>query len=263
MLARLVLPLLAVLAWPAAAHGQAGISAPAQSELGDVTVGGSSPRVYLPVTNTGDQLLDVAAVTFDPPTTEFDVLATDCADRIVPVDGSCFLGVRFTPAAEGVRTAMLLVAGDQTGSPSPIELTGRGVAAATGATGPQGPTGQDGATGAAGPAGATGREGASGPQGATGPQGRPGRAIQATCTTRGRPPKTSCRIVVLPDETAATAFRVRLLRAGKTVARGNAARAGRVRLRHGRRLRPGRYTLAVRFEADGRTVRARERVRLR
>jgi hypothetical protein len=62
---------------------------------------------------------------------------------------------------------------------------------------------------------------------------------------------------------AATAFRVRLLRAGKAVARGRAAREGRVTLRGRRTLRRGRYTLAVTFQIDGRTVKARQAVRLR
>ena len=96
-----------------------------------------------------------------------------------------------------------------------------------------------------------------------GPRGIPGLAIQATCTTKGKPPKTSCRIVLLPADVAATAVRVRLLRRGKTVARGSARRAGRVKLRQSHRLRPGSYTLAVRFVVDGRTVRARQAVRLR
>lgn len=252
---RLVLPLLMLLAWPAAAHAQADV-ATVPADLGEVTVGSSSARVYLPVTSTGATALDITAVAFDPVTTEFDVDATDCTSRDVAAPGSCFLGVTFTPAAQGVRTATLSVTGNQTGGPSVIQVRGTGIPTPVGAQGPAG-AGSTGATGVAGPRGATGAPGAAGPR------GFPGRAIQSTCTTRGRPPRTNCRIIVLPDDVAATAFRVRLLRAGRTVARGSAAREGRVRLRHRRPLRRGRYVLAVTFEVDGRTVKARQAVRLR
>ena len=261
MMVRLVLPLLVLLALPASAHAQASV-ATVPGDLGAVTVGHSSARVYLPVTNTGTgpAPLDITAVVFDPETTVFDVVATDCTGRDVPVGGSCFLGVRFTPAVAGPATATLSVTGNQAGSPTLIQLSGTGIAPAVGPTGPAGPTG---ATGATGTTGATGPRGSTGAQGPAGPRGLAGRAIQTTCTTRGRPPRTSCRVIVLPDDTAATAFRLRLLRGGKAVARGRAAREGRVTLRHRGRLRKGRYTLAITFEIDGRTVRARQAVRLR
>jgi hypothetical protein len=68
---------------------------------------------------------------------------------------------------------------------------------------------------------------------------------------------------VLPDDVAAASVRLRLIRGGRTVARGSSPRAGRVRLRSKRPLRTGRYTLAVSFDVAGRTVRARQSVRLR
>jgi hypothetical protein len=253
---RFVLPLLVLLALPASAHAQSVTSPP--GDFGDVVVGMHGPVVYLPVTADGP----VTITTVVELTDDFEIpeLSNGCNKKELAAGETCFVGVRFVPSTTGERSGSAIV-NDADGEIGRIMLSGAGIAApADGSRGDAGPTGDPGATGAPGAGGAPGPAGA---PGATGPQGRPGRAIQATCTTRGRPPKTSCRIVVLPDETAATAVRVRLLRAGKTVARGNAAHAGRVRLRHGRRLRPGRYTLAVRFEADGQTVRARQPVRLR
>jgi hypothetical protein len=254
MLARLVLPLLAVLALPASANAQT-VSAP-PGDFGDVVVGSSGPVVYLPV--TADGAVTITTVVLGP-TDDFELpdLSNGCNGEMLGLGDTCFVGVRFVPKALDARSASAVVS-LEVGEPVTIPLTGNGIVApADGPPGPAGPAGDPGATGPPGAAGAPG------PTGATGPQGRPGRAIQATCTTRGRPPKTSCRIVVLPDETAATAFRVRLLRGGKTVARGSARRAGRVTLRQARRLRPGRYTLAVAFQVDGRTVRGRQPVRLR
>jgi collagen triple helix repeat protein len=259
MLARLALPLLVVLAWPASAHAQ--VSAP-PGDFGDVVVGARSPVVYLPV--TADATVTITTVTLDPPG-EFELPTTSnrCNGATLDTGETCFLGVRFVPTGIGARSASAVVsdAGTELGR---IPLSGTGVPAPT--SGPVGPTGPAGPAGPAGDPGATGAGGAAGAKGdpgATGQQGIPGRAIQATCTTKGKPPKTSCRIVVLPTETAATAVRVRLLRGGKTVARGSAPRAGRVKLRQSRRVRPGRYTLAVTFVVDGRTVRARQAVRLR
>jgi hypothetical protein len=56
---------------------------------------------------------------------------------------------------------------------------------------------------------------------------------------------------------------VRLVRAGKTVARGSARREGTVRLKTLRRVRAGRYTVAVSFAVDGRRVSGRQVVRVR
>jgi hypothetical protein len=256
MLARLALPLLVVLAWPASAD--ATVSAP-PGDLGDVVVGSRGPVVYLPVTT--DAAVTITTVTVDPPGDfELPVASNGCDEATLNAGGTCLLGVRFAPTATGPRTASAVVS-DASGRIGEIPLTGTGIP--TPASGPVGPVGPAGDPGATGPAGAGGAPGPKGDPGATGPQGIPGRAIQATCTTKGKPPKTSCRIVVLPSETAATAIRARLLRGGKTVARGSAPRAGRVKLRQSRRLRPGRYTLAVTFVVDGRTVSARQAVRLR
>jgi hypothetical protein len=247
MSARLALSLLVVLAWPASAHAQTAGGLP--GDFGDVVVDTRSPVLYLPVRATG--IAPVTIATVQPPAlAEFTVADGTCAGAMLaPAGGECFVGVRFSPVgAPGPRSSAVSLRDGLGAEVGTIALSGSGIAPPSSPPGPAGPPGAAGAPGA---------------PGAQGPAGLPGRAIQATCTTKDRPPKTSCRIVVLPADTAATAFRVRLLRGRRTVARGSAPRAGRVKLRRVRRVRPGRYTLAVSFEVDGRTVRARQAVRLR
>jgi hypothetical protein len=252
MSARLALTLLVVLAWPASAHAQTAGGPP--GELGDVVVNTRSPVVYVPVRATGAVPVTITTVQA-PAGAEFAVPAETCTGATVTPTDECFVGVQFRPlGTPGLRQASVSLRDATTAEVGTIALSGNAIVPPPSPSGPVGPQG---------PAGDPGAPGATGAPGPAGPQGIPGRAIQATCTTKGRPPRTSCRIVILPDDVAATAVRVRLLRGSKTVARGSASRAGRVKLRHRRRLRPGRYTLAVTFDVGGRTVRARQPVRLR
>jgi hypothetical protein len=215
-------------------------------DFGDQAVGRRSAVSYLPVRNTGTfpLFVDSVAVAGANPD-DFSVVSENCLGA-VPPGGDCLVGVRFTPTAAGDRSAELQLVDAVAGGGPAIPLVGTGIA---GAAGPPGPKGDPGPPGPPGPKGDTGQ------------QGPPGRAIQVTCTKHGR--KTTCKVRVLPEDTAARAIRVRLSRHGKTVATGRARRAGRVRLVARHRLRPGRYTLAVSARVDGRTLRARSVVRLR
>jgi hypothetical protein len=240
MLTRLAVPVLALLALPAGAA--AAPIAPASVVLGDAFIGGSGPVVFVPVTTDGGGASAITASVDD--TANFVVDTNFCSGLALtaPPD-ACSIGVRFTPQTAGPHAATLTIAATQ--GTDTVALTGTGVERGTGPRGEPGPAGPGGAPGPAGP------------------QGVPGRAIQATCTTKGRPRRTSCRIVILPDDVAATSIRVRLVRAGKTVARGGARREGAVRLKARRRVRPGRYTVAVSFVVDGRRVSGRQVVRVR
>ena len=224
-------------------------------DFGDVVVGARSPVVYLPVSNTGafPLFVDSASPAGTNPE-DFAVVTDTCTgpDGLAP-GRTCLVGVRFSPAAAGERTAELRLADDVSGGVEIVPLTGTGVAAPGGTPGPKG---------AARHRGREGRRGRARAEGDAGPQGIPGRAIQATCTKRGK--KTTCNVVVLPDgDAAASSLSLRLTRGGKTFATGTARRAGRVRLVPRRRIRAGRYTLVVAVEVDGRIVRARTAVRLR
>ncbi|OJU94156.1 MAG: hypothetical protein BGO23_00320 [Solirubrobacterales bacterium 67-14] len=105
----------------------------------------------------------------------------ECDDVILLPGHVCGVGVGFTPAAAGSRTATLnldngwrTVALSGTGVASPTGPTGP--AGPTGGEGPTGPTGSDGPTGGEGPTGPTGSEGPTGPTGPKGPTGPSGSA---------------------------------------------------------------------------------------
>jgi hypothetical protein len=122
----------------------------------------------------------------------------------------------------------------------------QGQTGAQGADGPAGPAGEQGATGdpgAQGPKGDTGDRGDRGPQGERGPAGRD---ALVTCTVKGS--RTVTCTVLYPGRSAAAKRKTarvkrqqaRLLRDGKTVARGRTAR-----LAARRTLARGRYVLVL------------------
>ena len=92
--------------------------------------------------------------------------------------------------------------------------------------GPAGPPGPGGQNGAPGPAG---------PKGSRGPRGRNGKV---TCKLNRRRTRVTCRVKY------ASKSKGRLVRAGKTVARGQIAK-GRVTLASKKRLAKGNYTLVA------------------
>jgi len=125
-----------------------------------------------------------------------------------------------------------------------------GAPGATGATGPGGPAGPGGA---GGPAGAAGAKGDIGPRGLRGPTGSPAN-IKVTCKLVG-PRRRTITCTVKRATTTRGMVRVRVARAGRTLAAGEAMARGRtavVRLRG--RARAGRkYTLITTLPAGPRT----------
>lgn len=149
------------------------------------------------------------------------------SDTVVPVPAAV-PGTQGTPGTPG----------------TPGEAGPRGADGAPGTQGPQGVPGPVGATGSAGVPGAVGPQGVPGPTGARGtrgPRGRTGR-VTVRCTVAGAGRRITCRVT---GDAAKAGARVRLLGAGKTVARGRLARGGRVVLRTARPVRVGRYTLVT------------------
>ena len=104
-----------------------------------------------------------------------------------------------------------------------FEAVYTGRAPVQGPAGPPGPAGQNGAPGPAGP------------KGSRGPRGRNGRV---TCKLNRRRTRVTCRVKY------ASKSKGRLVRAGKTVARGQIAK-GRVTLASKKRLAKGNYTLVA------------------
>jgi hypothetical protein len=125
-----------------------------------------------------------------------------------------------------------------------FEAVYQGREPATGPTGPEGPAGEDGEDGAAGPAGPAGPVGPAGPTGPTGPRGAAGPKPRISCKLTKKRTRVSCKV------TFARARSARLVRAGRTVARGRVVR-GTASLVGTRRLGKGTYALV----AGGRTVR--------
>jgi hypothetical protein len=237
-----------------------GSSSPATAELflsapeaveaggtfGDQTVLQSSAVSVLVITNVGAQSLELGSGSLggnDPG--DFALAAETCSSRPLAFGQSCTISVRFTPAVAGSRTASLTVPDNEPGEHLPIALSGTGVAANAGPTGPMGTTGAQGATGP------TGAVGASGQTGARGPAGADGQVILVTCTTstktvNHKPKKvTKCTSRPVPTPTTFTASvleRASLGRHGFVYASGTAEK-GRVVLKARRALVAGRYTL--------------------
>jgi hypothetical protein len=145
-------------------------AAPSASSLtfAETPRGGVSAAQTLTITNTGSARISGFSFAGSDPD-DFFVGSDTCRD--IDAGDSCTVAVRFTPQAEGGRTATLTVNG------ASVALAGTGGALPAGAEGPTGPAGAPGADGAAGPTGATGVAGATGPvgpAGATGPKGDQG-----------------------------------------------------------------------------------------
>jgi Kelch motif/Collagen triple helix repeat (20 copies) len=157
----------------------------AGGDYGDQTVEEPSAVSIVNVTNVGAQPLAISAATLEGTDSgDFAITADSCVERKVSTGQSCTISVRFTPSTTGVREATIALT-DNEFSPTGIALSGTGVAANSGPTGPQGPTGAQGpagsqgsagAQGPAGPEGATGQTGTQGPVGMIGPQGATGAA---------------------------------------------------------------------------------------
>jgi hypothetical protein len=120
-------------------------------------------------------------------------------------------------------------------------------------SGDQGPQGDQGGQGPQGDQGAQGPQGPQGQTGPRGPAGKNGRDAHVTCkpkSTSKHRVKVTCKVTFRSSRAAET--RIVLRRAGRTVATGHTARAGRVALHVRRALRHGRYTLVVAVMDHGR-----------
>jgi len=178
---------------------------------------------------------------------DFVVSVDDCGGATYAPGAGCLVRVRFAPTAEGARGATLRLSGFG-GVVAEIPLLGEGGAPAAGGPGEPGPPGapgDDGAPGPAGPQGPAGAQGpanpagASGPAGVRGPRGAAGRDAAVTCrvrTIRGTR-RVTCTVAL---RGARAGQRARLVRDGRTYARGTVAR-----LRVVRPLTRGRYTLRI------------------
>lgn len=162
-----------------------------------------------------------------PALNDFLISNDGCSQTTLAATGDqCTIWLRSSPTALGPSHATLAVtAGAETET---VSLTGNGVPAPAGEPGPQG------IQGPVGPTGATG---------ATGPAGPAGRIVCRNTAVA----KATCQILFAPGTwtTGSTAhFTVR--RGHTVIARGSRRVAGgRLVVRLGRGLRPGRYRVTV------------------
>lgn len=226
--------------------------------FGEQAQGVLSGAQLVTLTNRGASAADVRTVrTAGASRDDFLVSSESCAGETLAPGTSCTVALRFAPSAEGERYAQLRVGLGAGEPPAVVNLTGVGGALPAGpkgddgTPGEQGPRGEDGtagtpgtpgAQGPAGSAGQTGAQGPAGPTGRTGAEGKPGRDAKVTCrlTGKGTRRTVSCR-VVLAGKPAKAKTAARLVRGGKTFARGGASA-----MRPTRTVGRGRYTLRVR-----------------
>jgi hypothetical protein len=216
--------------------GAPAISSPPSLTFGSQTVGQSGPVLWLPVINSGQAPLSftTAASVSGSNASEFAIPAGDdlCDGASLQLEQTCWIGVQFTPATRGVRSAVLSIGqSNEVFSPT-VALSGTGVNANSGPTGPQGSTG---ATGPAGPAGKNGQI----------------ELVKCRAVTVHHKKQIQCTAKLVSGVvkfTTTGAVRASLDRGPVVYATGIA-----VRSRHGmrllltprRRLRPGRYTLRL------------------
>jgi len=108
--------------------------APAGHNFGQQDVGNTSDLQQFTVTNTGGAPLSVDSVSIDGH--DFAMSADECSAATVAPNASCTVGVTFTPAHAGLRSATLTVTDDASGSPHTVALTGTGTVASTPSTAP-------------------------------------------------------------------------------------------------------------------------------
>jgi hypothetical protein len=136
--------------------------------------------------------------------------------------------------------------------------------------GPNGPIGATGAQGLSGPGGPSGAAGATGPAGAAGPRGPGGKIELVTCKTvtvtihKGKKGKKQTRQLcttklVSGPVSFTTAATATLSRHRVTYATGTSGPGGLVLHTH-RAVRPGRYTLTLRYHTAGQRIESRQTI---
>jgi hypothetical protein len=108
----------------------------------------TSGEEHLTLKNTGTVSMTVAGASISgPDASEFAITSNTCSAATAP-NATCSIGLKFLPAAAGVRNATLSLTSDAPGGPVAIPLTGNGtVSPGTGGTGATGTTGGTDATG--------------------------------------------------------------------------------------------------------------------
>jgi Galactose oxidase, central domain/Kelch motif len=186
----------------------------APADFGEQTTGRRGAVVQVPVTTGGDVPLLLRGTEIEgPAAADFAIVSDGCSGELLATGRTCFVGVRFTPGADGARTASLVLRGNELdGGRATVALSGTGVAA-PGSQPPPPPTG-----------------------------GRPRRAAATPalrCSAR-----TGRRVRCTGVPRSLGSGNVRLSRSGIVHATGT-LKNGRLTLTVRRRLFDRRYTLVV------------------
>ncbi|MDW5596919.1 kelch repeat-containing protein [Conexibacter stalactiti] len=101
-------------------------------DAGEQTTGRRGTLISVPVTVTGDVPIFPRATTLEGVgAADFEIVSDSCDGAALERGGSCFVGLRFSPRADGARSASLVLsAGELAGGRKVVALSGTGVAAA-------------------------------------------------------------------------------------------------------------------------------------
>ncbi len=94
--------------------------------FGEHTVGTVSGARSVTVRNTGAAPLTISSAALSGRDADQFEISSDCAGVTVPGNGSCRVGLRFAPGAEGVMTAALEIRSNAPASPHVVEISGTG-----------------------------------------------------------------------------------------------------------------------------------------
>ncbi len=100
---------------------------PTDLDFGKITVGKTSARQSVTITNSGPGTLTVTDARITGK--RFSITADTCTNTALPAGGVCTIQVRFSPTAPGAAKAQLAMTSNAPGSPHIIAVTGTGAKA--------------------------------------------------------------------------------------------------------------------------------------
>lgn len=103
------------------------VVSPPSDNFGNVAVGGSAQQIFT-VTNDSPNTVTISGITFTG-TNPTDFVDTNTCTAALATSAACMVTVTFSPAAVGVRAAILTVTDNAAASPQTATLVGTGVAA--------------------------------------------------------------------------------------------------------------------------------------
>jgi hypothetical protein len=254
------------------------ISLPPELSFGSQSTGQPGPVLRLPVKNTGPTPLTFSggAQIGGTDAGDFTIPSGDdlCENTTLEPEQACSIGVQFTAAAAGARSATLsLDAGD--GYVPTVGLTGTGVAASSGGGGGNATGGTGTGTGSGSGQSSGGMQGTVGSivppsstvtPGSASPSGQEGKVELVTCKPVKGKQRCTAKLVsgTVKLEAARLAARATLYRKGRVVATGTVHTVDGGHLEFvasdSRILPRGRYTLTIARKTGGHTIETREAI---